>query len=160
MSIYDFKVMDITGSEVSLETYKGKVLLIVNTASKCGFTKQFKELQEIYSELGNEHFEICGFPCNQFGGQDPNSNEAILASCQFNYGVTFPMFSKIKVNGKDADPLFVYLRQQTGRSNIRWNFTKFLVNAKGEVMKRYDPKETPLSFKEDIMKLINETNEA
>jgi len=157
MNIYDFKVKNTFGDEVSLDLYKGKVLLIVNTASKCGFTPQFKELEEIYKELGNEQFEILAFPCNQFKAQDPGTNEEIVNFCKLNYGVSFPVFSKIDVNGPNADPLYKYLTSEKKGflgDNIKWNFTKFLVDSEGNVVERFAPIITPLNIKEKIVELI------
>lgn len=159
MSVYEYKVEDISGHEVPLKDYEGKVLLIVNTASKCGFTPQFEDLETLYNEIGSEQFEILGFPCNQFAKQEPGSNTEIIEFCKLNYKVTFPMFSKIKVNGKYAHPLYQYLTKQAGGlfgKSIKWNFTKFLVDQNGEVVKRFPPSTNPLKIKEDIMNLINQ----
>lgn len=154
MSIYQFNAMKADGSNVPLREYEGDVLLIVNTASKCGFTPQFKELQEIYENLHREGLEILGFPCNQFMNQDPGSNEEIQQFCQLNYGVSFPMFAKVDVNGKNADPIFQYLTEEApgmlGMKAVKWNFTKFLVNKKGEVVKRYSPNTNPKEILGDI----------
>lgn len=142
MNIYDFNVLDIKNQEISLNDYKNKVLLIVNTASNCGFTPQFKELEELYQKYKTKDFEILGFPCNQFMQQDKGSNQEIDSFCKLNYGVTFKMFAKIEVNGKTAHPLYKYLKKQKSgvlNSNIKWNFTKFLVDINGNVIKRYPP---------------------
>lgn len=142
MSIYDFSAKRITGEEESLENYKDQVVLIVNTASECGFTPQFGELQELYEKYQEKDFTVLGFPSNQFGKQDPGSNEEISEFCQINYGVTFPMFEKIDVKGSDAHPLFNYLTDEakgTLGKQIKWNFTKFLINRKGEVIDRFAP---------------------
>lgn len=158
MTFYEYSAKNMDGDEVSMETYRGKVLLIVNTASKCGFTPQFKELEALYGEYKEKGFEILGFPSNQFAGQDPGSNEEILNFCQLNYGVTFTMFEKIDVNGKDAHPLYDFLKSQTSAllgTGIKWNFTKFLVDAEGKVVERYAPTISPLALKEDIEKLLN-----
>ena len=155
--LYDFKVKDIKGNEVSLEKYKGKVLLIVNTASKCGFTPQFKELQELYRDYKDKGLEILGFPCNQFGHQDPGNNETIKEFCTLNYGVTFTMFEKIDVNGDNAHPLYKYLKSEAKGllgSKIKWNFTKFLVDSNGKVIKRYASTVKPLAIKADIENLL------
>jgi len=158
MSIYQFSASNISGQEVSLSDYKGKVILIVNTASKCGFTPQFEGLETLYKELVDDGLVVLGFPCNQFGGQDPGSNGEIEEFCQLNYGVSFPMFSKIDVNGDDAHPLFVYLKENAkgvlGSKAIKWNFTKFLVNKEGEVVKRYGSKDKPSSIAKDIKSLL------
>ncbi len=157
MSIYDFKVQDKIGRQVSLEDYRGKVLLIVNTASKCGFTPQFTGLEKLYQDLNDQGFEVLGFPCNQFASQDPGSNEEIQNFCQLNFGVSFPVMSKIDVNGKTAAPLFVYLRKQTRGllgDSIKWNFTKFLIGRDGQVIKRFAPTVTPEAIRQDIEKLL------
>lgn len=157
MKVYDFTVKDSFGDEVSLSEYKGKVLLIVNTASKCGFTPQYGGLQRLYEKLGNQEFEILGFPCNQFGDQEPGGNEEIRNFCSINYGVTFRIFDKIDVNGKDADPLFKYLKDQTSGllgDSIKWNFTKFLVDAEGNVIKRFASATEPEKLEEYIVELI------
>ena len=158
MSFYDFLAKKINGQEVSMNEYKGKVLLIVNTASKCGFTPQFKELEELYKEYKDQGFEILGFPCNQFMNQDPADNGDINSFCQLNYGVTFTMFEKINVNGKDAHPIYKFLRSKEKgllSDAVKWNFTKFLVDSEGKVIKRYAPTTSPVNIKEDIEKLLN-----
>lgn len=137
MSVYDFTVENSKGEIVKLSDYKGKTLLIVNVASKCGFTKQYGPLETIYKSNKDKGLVILGFPCNQFAGQEPGTNEEIQHFCQLNYGVTFPVFGKIKVNGKDAHPLYQYLKEQTGGSSIKWNFNKFLIDKEGKVIKRY-----------------------
>lgn len=157
MSVYDFNTKTITGEEKKLKDYKGKVLLIVNTASECGFTPQYEGLQKLYEEIGNTEFEILGFPCNQFGGQDPGSNEDIARFCSSNYGVTFPLFSKVDVKGDNAHPLFKYLtEEQKGllTEDIKWNFTKFLIDKDGNVVDRFSPQKEPAKLKKDIVKLI------
>lgn len=159
MSIYDFRVNRINGEEITLDQYRGKVLLIVNTASKCGFTPQYAQLQALYEKLGNDQFEILGFPCNQFAHQEPGSSDEIQSFCQLNYGVTFPMFEKIEVKGPDAHPLFKYLvKQQKGLLNdeVKWNFTKFLVDAKGSVVDRFAPTTSPQKLEGKIIRLLNE----
>lgn len=158
MSIYDFTVKDVDDNDISLSNYRGKVLLIVNTASKCGFTPQYEELERLYKKLGNEKFEILAFPCNQFGNQEPGDNAAIKNFCELSYDVTFPIFSKIDVNGKDADPLYKYLtsvKKGLLGGAIKWNFTKFLVDFKGNVIDRFAPTTTPLKLESTIGKLIN-----
>ncbi|WP_181556662.1 glutathione peroxidase [Thermaerobacillus caldiproteolyticus] len=159
MSIYDFTVKTIRGEEKSLADYKGKVLLIVNTASKCGFTPQYKELQELYEQYRDHGFVVLGFPCNQFGQQEPGTEQEIEQFCQVNYGVTFPMFAKVDVNGEHAHPLFVYLTEKApgifGTKAIKWNFTKFLVDRYGNVVERFAPKTKPSDLKAEIEKLLN-----
>ncbi len=158
MTVYDFEVKKITGEEVSLDQYEGKVLVIVNTASKCGFTPQFKELQSVFEEYKELGLEVLGFPCNQFMNQEPGSEDEILSFCEMNYGVSFPMFAKIDVNGKNAAPLYKHLSEEApgamGLKAIKWNFTKFLVDRSGKVVKRYSPNASPLEMKEDIEKLL------
>lgn len=158
MSVYDFSVETMAGDDKSLADYKDKVLLIVNTASECGFTPQFKGLQELYDTYKDQGFEVLGFPCNQFGGQDPGSDQEIAQFCEKNYGVTFPMFSKIDVKGEHAHPLFHYLTAEAKgmlTNQIKWNFTKFLVNREGKVVKRFAPQTKPEQIKQDIEKLLN-----
>lgn len=157
MNIYDFTVKSNLGKDVSLNQYKGKVLLIVNTASKCGFTPQFAGLQKLYEKYGNEKFEIFAFPCNQFANQDPGTDEEIKTFCSLNYGVTFPIFKKIDVNGKNAEPLFVYLKKSTPGllgSAIKWNFTKFLIDSEGNIAGRFEPATTPEKLDSIIKELI------
>lgn len=158
MSIYDFEVNTLKGEEESLAKYKGKVLLVVNTASKCGFTPQYKGLQEVYEKYKDRGFEVLGFPSNQFAGQEPGDNDEIAEYCEINYGVTFPMFEKIDVKGDEAHPLFKYLSKEApgvlGSQSIKWNFTKFLIDREGRVLKRYAPKTTPEQIESDISKLL------
>jgi len=158
MSIYQFSAESIKGQQVNLSDYQGRVLLIVNTASKCGFTPQFAALENLYKELEPQGLAVLGFPCNQFGGQDPGADEQIEEFCQLNYGVSFPMFSKIDVNGSEAHPLFHYLKTEArgllGSKRIKWNFTKFLINRDGQVIERYAPNDKPESIKTDIQKLL------
>ncbi|GIO24582.1 glutathione peroxidase [Oceanobacillus sp. J11TS1] len=157
-SIYDFSAKTIDGEEKPLADYKGKVLLIVNTASKCGFTPQFDGLQKLYDQFKDRNFEVLGFPCNQFGSQDPGANEEINQFCKKNYGVTFPMFSKIDVKGNNAHPLFDFLtREQKGllSNQIKWNFTKFLINRDGKVVKRWGPQKNPAQIEKDIETLLS-----
>lgn len=157
-SIYDFKVQDIQGNEHDMAEYKGKVLLIVNTASKCGFTPQFEGLQELYSELGDKGLMVLGFPCNQFMNQDPADEGAISQFCSVNYGVDFPMFSKIEVNGSGTHPLYRFLKKEAtgvmGSEKVKWNFTKFLVSREGQVIRRYPPTTKPEAIRADIEKLL------
>lgn len=157
MKIYDFKVKDNLGKEISLENYKGKTLIIVNTASKCGLTPQFEDLEFLYKKYKNENFEILGFPCNQFAKQELNSNNEIQEFCQLNYGVTFKVFDKINVNGKNAHPLYKYLKKEKSGifgGSIKWNFTKFLIDKNGNVVGRYAPTDSPLKMEEKIKELI------
>ena len=157
-SIYDFSVDDIKGKPVKLDKYKDKVMLIVNTASKCGFTPQYKGLEALYEKYYGKGLEILGFPCNQFGAQEPGTEKEIAAFCELNYGVTFPMFAKVDVNGKSAAPVFNYLKAEKpgllGSEAIKWNFTKFLVDRKGTVLARYAPNDTPESMAGDIEKAL------
>jgi glutathione peroxidase len=152
-NIYDFKAKTIEGEEVSLSKYKGKVLLIVNVASKCGFTPQYKGLEELFEEFKGE-VQVLGFPCNQFGKQEPGDATEIKNFCSLNYDVKFPLFEKIEVNGPNAHPLFDFLKISRpgllGTEAIKWNFTKFLINRQGEVIKRYAPTDTPESIKKDL----------
>lgn len=159
MSVYNFEVLDANKQTISLSEYKGKVLLIVNTASYCGFTKQFEGLQELYEKYQSEGLEILGFPCNQFNEQDPDSIDDIVSNCKLNYGVTFDMFDKIEVNGENQHPLYAYLKSQKGgmfNDAIKWNFTKFLVSRNGEVIKRYAPTTTPKEIEKDIIKELKQ----
>ena len=154
MSIYDFTVQARDGSEVDLGEYRDQVVVVVNTASKCGFTPQFGALEELYKEFHDQGLTVLGFPCNQFANQDPGSNDEIAEFCQLNYGVTFPVMGKIDVNGSDAEPVFKWLTEEApgflGSKQIKWNFTKFLVGRDGEVIKRYSPKDDPKSMTPDI----------
>ena len=156
--IYDFEVQTITGDKVALDTYKNQVMLIVNTASKCGFTPQYEGLETLYAKYKDKGLVVLGFPCNQFGRQEPGSESDIAEFCQLNYGVSFPMFSKIDVNGDDADPLFKYLRKSQkgllGSEKIKWNFTKFLVNRDGKVTARFAPTVKPKDLSKDIESLL------
>ena len=156
-SIYDFSIPTASGEEQSLDDYRGKVLLIVNTASKCGFTPQYAGLQTLYDEYHNQGLVVIALPCNQFGKQEPGSNEEIQEFCQLNYGLSFPVMGKINVNGKSEHPLYSYLKKEAGgmlTNNIKWNFTKFLVNRDGDVIKRYGPVDKPESIKSDIEGLL------
>ncbi len=158
-SIFDFSVNDISGNPVELSSYRDKVLLIVNTASKCGFTPQYKGLESLYKKYQSQGFEILGFPCNQFGKQEPGSNEEIASFCDLTFKVSFPMFSKVEVNGDNADPLYIHLKEQApgvfGTKKIKWNFTKFLVNQQGLVVKRFAPKDKPEQLENDIKALLS-----
>jgi glutathione peroxidase len=157
-SIYDFTVEDIQGRTQKLDRYKDKVMLIVNVASKCGFTPQYKGLEALYEKLHARGLEVLGFPCNQFGAQEPGSKEEIAKFCELNYGVKFPMFAKIDVNGDHAAPLYQYLKKSKpgllGSEAIKWNFTKFLVDRKGNVVERYAPNVEPQAIASDIEKLL------
>lgn len=156
--IYGFSAETLDGATVSLDKYRGKVLLIVNTASECGFTPQYQGLQEVYQQYAARGFEVLGFPCNQFGKQEPGDAGQIGAFCEQNYGVTFPMFAKIEVNGSNAHPLYKYLKDKEpgllGIEAIKWNFTKFLVDRSGKVIKRYAPQTKPESITDDTEKLL------
>ncbi len=153
-TLYDFEVRQIDGKAVPLSEFKGSVLLIVNTASACGFTPQFGGLEELHKTYGGKGLVVLGFPCNQFGAQEPGSNDEIAQFCQLNYGVSFPMMAKINVNGASADPLFKWLSSEApgllGSTSIKWNFTKFLVGRDGEVIRRYAPNDAPASLTKDI----------
>ena len=153
-TVYDFEAQTIDGQTVALSAYQGKVLLIVNTASACGFTPQFAGLEKLHQEFASQGLVVLGFPCNQFGSQDPGSNEEIGAFCQKNYGVSFPMMAKTEVNGAQAHPLYQWLKTQApgmlGSEGIKWNFTKFLVGKDGVSVKRYGSVDTPASASKDI----------
>lgn len=158
ISVHDFSAMTILGELKSIAEYKGKVLLIVNTASECGFTPQLDGLQKLYDNYSNQGFEVLGFPCNQFHSQDPGTDAEISNFCEKHYGVTFPMFSKIDVKGEHAHPLFVYLTSQARgmvTKQIKWNFTKFLVNRDGEVIDRFAPQTKPETITTEIEKALN-----
>ena len=156
--IYDFKVKDIHGKSVGLDRYKGKVMLIVNTASQCGFTPQYKGLEALHQKLHDKGLAVLGFPCNQFGGQEPGTEADIASFCELNFGVTFPLFSKVDVNGDAAHPLFKYLTSTKkgllGSEGIKWNFTKFLIDKDGEVIERYAPTTKPEDLEKDIGKAL------
>ena len=156
--IYDFKVEDLSGKPVKLDRYKGKVMLVVNTASKCGYTPQYQGLEELYEKLHGKGLEVLGFPCNQFGEQEPGNAEEIATFCERNYGVTFPMFAKVDVNGdKGCAALQVAQEGAAGHPGgeaIKWNFTKFLIDRKGKVVARFAPKDPPESLQDDIEKLL------
>ena len=157
MSIYDFEVLDFKGNPVKLEKYRGKVLLIVNTATKCGFTKQYDGLEKFYLEHKDEGFEILDFPCDQFLHQAPGTNEEIHDFCILRFAIAFPQFSKIKVNGKEENPLYTYLKNNcevNKGKRIKWNFTIFLISKDGTIVSRYEPNQTIDEFKDDIIKLL------
>lgn len=158
MNIYEIPVVDIDGQPADLSQYKGKVLLIVNTASKCGFTPQYKGLESLYKEYGSDQFEVLGFPCDQFGHQEPGEAEEIKGFCELNYGVTFPLFEKIDVKGDQAHPLFKFLTTEKPGligKDIKWNFTKFLVDREGNVVERFSPTTEPEKLKSKIDVLLN-----
>lgn len=158
MTVYNFSAKTITGEEACLRKYEGKVLVIVNVASKCGFTPQYKGLQALYEKYEKEGLEILGFPCNQFGAQEPGNEEEITSFCELNFGATFPMFAKVGVNGKNAHPLFTYLTEQApgilGMKAVKWNFTKFLVDREGNVVNRFAPQTKPEELEKEIEKLL------
>lgn len=157
MKIYDFTVLDAEKKEVSLKKYEGKVLLVVNTATGCGFTPQYEGLQNLYEKYQKDGFEILDFPCNQFANQAPGSEEEIVDFCQSRYGVTFRQFAKINVNGRDAAPLYEYLKNEKKGvigSSIKWNFTKFLVDKKGNVIERFAPTDTPEKIDSHVAELL------
>lgn len=157
MNIYDFKVHNSKGVEVPMTEYQGKVLLIVNTATGCGFTPQYEGLQKLYDKYKDKGLEILDFPCNQFGHQAPGTEEEIQEFCTLKYKTTFPLFAKIEVNGKGAEPLFQYLKGEKGGflgDDIKWNFTKFLVSRDGTVVERYAPVTKPEKIEKDILKLL------
>ena len=157
MKFYDFTAKKMNGIEVKMDEYKGKVLLVVNTASKCGFTPQLAELEQMYKDYKDKGFEILGFPCNQFANQDPGSNKEISDFCLINYGVTFTMFEKIDVNGESAHPIYKYLKYNAKgilNNEIKWNFTKFLIDSEGNVVDRFAPTTNPKKIRKDIEKLL------
>ncbi len=157
MSIYDFTVKDISGAPVSLEKYRGKVLLIVNTATGCGFTPQYEGLEELYEKYNSSGFEVLDFPCNQFAGQAPGTEDEIVSFCQVKFGVSFDQFAKIRVNGEGEEPLYTYLKsQKTGKfgRQIKWNFTKFLVDREGNVTARYAPMTKPEMIENAVKELL------
>ena len=157
-TLYDFSVNDNANNAVSLDNFKGKILLIVNTASKCGFTPQYEGLENLQKKYEEKGFSVLAFPCNQFGNQEPGNNNEIQEFCSLNFQTSFPVMSKIDVNGKNADPLFNYLKSEKkgllGSQGIKWNFTKFLVDQNGEVIKRYSPNTEPKDIAKDIENLL------
>jgi glutathione peroxidase len=158
-SIHDFTVKTASGTDISLRDYEGDVVLIVNTASKCGFTPQFEGLEALYQTYRDKGFTVIGFPCNQFKNQDPGTNDEIQEFCQVNFGVTFPLMAKIDVNGANEDPLYTFLKKEKGGlvgDAIKWNFTKFLIDRSGNVVKRYDPTKPPESMAPDIETLLEQ----
>jgi glutathione peroxidase len=152
--LYSFTVVDSGGQTVNLDTYRGKVVLVVNVASKCGFTPQYKGLEELYQKFKDKGLIILGFPCNQFGAQEPGTNQEIQSFCEINYGVTFPVFGKVDVNGDQTTPLFQWLKSAApgifGTELVKWNFTKFLIGKDGQVLKRFAPKEEPKDLATEI----------
>lgn len=156
--IYGFSGKNIKGEDVPLEDYRGKVMLIVNTASKCGFTPQYKGLESLYKNYKDQGLEILGFPCNQFGHQEPGNADDIGEFCELNFGVTFPLFDKVEVNGPNTHPLYEFLKKEApgllGSGSIKWNFTKFLVDRSGNVVKRFAPTDTPEKIEKHVAKLI------
>jgi glutathione peroxidase len=157
MTIYDFTVKDKKGADVALSDFKGKALLIVNTATQCGFTPQYKGLQELYEAYQAQGFEILDFPCNQFGGQAPGTADEIAAFCELKYHTTFPQFAKIDVNGDNTAPLYAYLKSQQGgklTADIKWNFTKFLIDREGNVVKRYGSAKKPENIAKDLEEML------
>ena len=157
-SIYQFECNDIKGNPVAMSEYKGKVLLIVNTASKCGFTSQYEGLEKLQKDYAEKDFSVLGFPCNQFGSQEPGDGEAIQSFCDLTYQTSFPLFQKVEVNGDNATPIYDYMKSEApgilGSKGIKWNFTKFLVNKDGEVIKRFAPKDKPSSIAKEIEALL------
>ncbi len=156
--LYNISVKDIDMNLVDLSSYEGKTLLIVNVASKCGFTPQYKDLQNLYEKYQDQGLEVLGFPCNQFGAQEPGTNEEVKSFCDLNYNVSFKMFDKIDVNGSDASPLFKFLKHESpgimGTEAIKWNFTKFLVNKEGQVIKRFAPKDGESEIESELQKIL------
>ena len=163
MNVFDFQATSLDGKAVDLAQYRGKVLLIVNTASKCGFTPQYQGLELLYRRYQDQGVEVLGFPCNQFGGQEPGTDAEIGDFCEKNYGVSFPMFAKVDVNGNDAHPLFQHLKSEApgvlGTEGIKWNFTKFLIGRDGKVVHRYAPQTKPEDIAEDVDRLLAEQPE-
>ncbi len=157
-TIANFTVTTNRGEQLDLEGKLGKVLLVVNTASKCGFTPQYDGLEKLYQDYGEQGFEVLGFPCNQFGAQEPGDAGEIAEFCKVNFGVTFPLMEKVEVNGSDASPLFDWMKKEApglmGSKAIKWNFTKFLIDREGNVMKRYGPTDAPAGIAKDIEKLL------
>ncbi len=163
MTIYDFTVTTITGDKMTLDSFRDQVLLIVNVASKCGFTPQYAGLELLYRRYREDGFAVLGFPCNQFGNQEPGDGAEIKSFCELNYGVSFPLFARIDVNGSNADLLYKYLKSEQkgllGSESIKWNFTKFLVDRKGKVIKRFGSTETPEEIEKEIKPLLKLNSE-
>ena len=156
-TFYSFSAISLQGKEVEMQSFKGKTILIVNTASKCGLTPQYNDLEELYNQYKDQNFVILGFPCNQFGNQEPGDEKSISEGCLINYGVTFPMFSKIDVNGKNTHPIFQYLKNElTGflGKRIKWNFTKFLIDKNGKPIKRFSPTTNPKKIGKYLEKIL------
>jgi glutathione peroxidase len=157
-SVYGFQVKNIQGQDVSLEKYRGKTLLIVNVASRCGFTPQYSGLEALYRKFKDRNFEILAFPCNQFGAQEPGTDAEIASFCKTNYDVSFPLFSKVDVNGATAAPLYKYLKSEVpgvlGTEAVKWNFTKFLVDKDGQVLKRFAPTDSPEAIGKELEKIL------
>jgi len=157
--LYEIELKTIDNKLVKMSEYQNKAILVVNVASKCGFTPQYKGLESLYQELASSGLMILGFPCNQFGSQEPEGEEQIAQFCELNFGVTFPLFAKIDVNGKNAHPLYQHLKKEApglfGSEGVKWNFTKFLINQKGEIVKRYAPQDTPEKIKADLIELLS-----
>jgi glutathione peroxidase len=157
-SVYGFQVKNIQGQDVSLETYRGKTLLIVNVASRCGFTPQYAGLEDLYRKFKDRNFEVLAFPCNQFGAQEPGTESEIEAFCKTTYQVSFPLFSKVDVNGATAAPLYKYLKSSVpgllGTEAVKWNFTKFLVDKDGQVLKRFAPTDSPEAIGKELEKIL------
>ena len=156
-NFYHFSATNLQGTEIPMNAYKGKTVLVVNTASKCGFTPQFDGLEKLYKKYKDKGLVILGFPCNQFANQEPGNEQSIAEGCLLNYGVTFPMFSKINVNGKNAHPIYKYLKKELGGlfgSRIKWNFTKFLIDGDGKPVKRFAPTTTPDKLESHIVELL------
>ena len=162
MTVYEFQAKTIDGKEVPLSAFRGKVLLLVNVASRCGFTPQYKGLEKLYEKYQGQGFLVLGFPCNQFGGQEPGTESEIKSFCETSYGVKFPLFSKIDVNGPQAHPLYQFLQKAKpgflGIKRIKWNFTKFLVDRQGNPIKRYAPGDKPEAIEDDIKRLLTIPN--
>jgi glutathione peroxidase len=159
---YQFTAKSLQGREISMESYKGKTILVVNTASECGFTPQYEGLENLYEKYSEKGLVILGFPCNQFGGQEPGDEKSIGEGCLVNYGVTFPMFSKIEVNGENAHPIYKFLRKELKGllgGQIKWNFTKFLIDATGKPVKRFSPATTPEKIEKYLVKLLNQLSQ-
>lgn len=157
-TVADFTAQAITGEPVALEAHRGKVLLVVNTASRCGFTPQYEGLEALHRDLSSQGFDVLGFPCNQFGAQEPGDAAEIASFCKLTYDVSFPLFAKVDVNGPDAHPLFKWLKAEApglmGSEAIKWNFTKFLIDRSGKVVRRYGPADAPAAIRADIEALL------